>query len=128
MRKTWLLAVVLLALSSGALLAQTPPAAQPQGAAPAVAKVTLADIFAPAPTLDAKVAPQGRAPIVIQNPKSNGIKGTQHSFSRRLTNVVGGDICAEGSCNCSFCSCYGTEDCCAAGCAACFAVACGFIT
>ncbi|HEY0782308.1 MAG TPA: hypothetical protein VGE98_07640 [Thermoanaerobaculia bacterium] len=127
MRKTWLLAVVLLVSSSAALLAQAPPAAQPQGAAPAVAPVTLADIFAPAPTLDAKVAPQGRAPIVIHNPKSNGIKGTQHSFSRSLS-AVQSDICAEGSCDCNICSCYGTEDCCAAGCAACFAVACGFIT
>jgi hypothetical protein len=119
-----LLAVALLAVSSGALLAQAPQAAPPQD--PTVAPVTLADIFAPAPTLDAKVAPQGRAPIVIQNPRSLGHKGTHHSFSRSRSALTS-DVCAEGSCDCNVCSCFGTQDCCDAGCAACFAVACGFL-
>jgi len=30
------------------------------------------------------------------------------------------DICASGSCDCSTCVCYGTLDCCLAGCDACW--------
>jgi hypothetical protein len=30
------------------------------------------------------------------------------------------DICASGWCTCSYCECYGTEECCIAGCVACW--------
>ncbi|HYH45734.1 MAG TPA: hypothetical protein VEG34_08610 [Thermoanaerobaculia bacterium] len=46
---------------------------------------------------------------------------TSQSFRRYNPFATGtAAICAEGSCNCSTCSCYGTFDCCVAGCVACW--------
>ena len=83
-----------------------------------------------------------------EDPKGNpGEKAQQHlniihnggpvghwNAMKKFTHVVpspfgldkAADSCS-GSCNCGSCGCYGTEDCCAAGCAACFAVACGMV-
>jgi hypothetical protein len=123
-----LLTAVLFAVVSSAAFAQAPLPAAPVKAV-AQAPVTLNDIFAPAPTDAAtKGTPTGRAGnYVIQNEKSIGLpSGSRHSFSHSLTHS-NADICASGSCDCGSCSCYGTYDCCVAGCGACFAVACGVI-
>jgi hypothetical protein len=61
--------------------------------------------------------------IEIHNPNAvPGAGGAHRPFTRQ--GFAATDTCS-GSCNCDTCGCYGTFDCCAAGCGACFLVACG---
>jgi hypothetical protein len=85
---------------------------------------------------DGRANPGAKAPhqkIVIQNQNGQQVGPVGHwtpiqRFNQTVPSPFGKavDSCS-GSCNCGTCGCYGTYDCCAAGCGACFAVACGYI-
>lgn len=82
---------------------------------------------------DGRANPGAKAPhqqIIIQNGHQGPVGHWTpiQKFNQTVPSPFGkaADSCS-GSCNCDTCGCYGTYDCCAAGCGACFAVACGFI-
>jgi|GEM_PF-6596510 len=59
--------------------------------------------------------------VVRLSRAAHDVKGASRASSFGSGGAVTADICASGSCDCSICVCYGTEECCDIGCEACWA-------